>query len=326
MSKQYTVLHLEKSSATNMTSIGDHYLRNHTPKNADPEKAHLNEHHIKTGNSLTHDVNEYIQEKDIKVRKNSVKLIDVVLSGSHDRMKEIEADPKLFRKWVEENKKFVIKKFGEDNIKIFSVHRDERTPHIHVSVVPVIEKEKKWKNKHGEGVKNEKTLSARDYVGGADGYDKIRKMHDEYAKLMKDFGLSRGVEGSRAKHETIKSFYGRIENPINAELDVKIEKKWFGKDNVVKVKESALNEFILDSKAKDQKIMKLEEEKKNHDKIIKAYNERLQEKESEVKKARREGIREGIQMVNKILKPVGYKITDDFKVQKIKGLNQGLNI
>lgn len=300
-----------------MTAIGDHYLRNRTPANADAAKKELNEHHMKTGKTLTQDVNDYIKESGAKVRKNSVKLVDVILSGSHEKMKEIESDPKKFKKWVEANKAFAEKEFGKENIRVFSVHRDERTPHIHLAFVPIVEKEKRWKNQNGEGVKREKSLSARDFIGGEHGNDKLKQLHGRYAQAMQSFGLSRGVEGSRAKHETIKEFYGRVNDPISAEISTKIEQKAFGRGKSVKVDKNDLKQLILAKKEYQERAEKAEKEAKRKQASIAEYNKKL----TEEKKTREElARRKGIDLANQVLKKaqIPLKITSNFEVVSTK--------
>src|SRR6056297_1375030 len=123
--KQFAVLHIEKGSG-NATRLGSHIERKHQPPNANPEKAHLNQHSIAGNETLNKDIDSRIKQAGAKVRKNSVKHLNIVLTGSHERMKEIEKDPERLQKWIEDNYKFLTEKYGKENIMRLSLHRDER--------------------------------------------------------------------------------------------------------------------------------------------------------------------------------------------------------
>ena len=79
------------------------------------------------------------------------------------------------------------------------LHLDETTPHIHAAIVPI-----------NPGA----SLSAKKYWGEAEG---LRQLQTDYATAMRPMGLTRGIEGSKAKHTAIKAFYGALkdaEHPI----------------------------------------------------------------------------------------------------------------
>ncbi|MEA9978744.1 MULTISPECIES: plasmid recombination protein [unclassified Pseudomonas] len=79
---------------------------------------------------------------------------------------------------------------GGANIVCAEVHLDETTPHLVAYVVPV--------TKDGR-------LSARDFLGGA---AKLRKMQTDFHHWCgKPFGLSRGIEGSKATHQKVGQYY-----------------------------------------------------------------------------------------------------------------------
>ncbi len=191
--EQFAVIHIEKSKG-NLTGLGSHIDRTRIPKNADPAKQKLNEHLVGK-DKLTAEVNARITSAGCKVRADSVKALSIVLTGSHERMKEIEIDPKQLKAWKEENLKYLTETFGGANIMRFSLHMDERTPHIHAVITPI--------TKDGR-------LTAKEVVGGPKG---LVKLQDEYAKRMEQFGLKRGLENSPATHEDVREYYARVNNP-----------------------------------------------------------------------------------------------------------------
>ncbi|MDX9848832.1 MAG: MobV family relaxase [Tenuifilaceae bacterium] len=208
----YAVLHAEKCKG-NLTGIGQHIDREHTPHNADPERAHLNQELVQPrSRNLTDDVNHRIKEgytKKKAIRKDAVKAMRVVLSGSPEQMQRIGKDEKQFKAWKKANLEFFSERFGKDNLVRFSLHMDETTPHIHAVVVPI--------SPDGE-------LSAKKMFGGP---KELQQLQSEYASAMKPFGLDRGKENSTAKHTDIKEYYARVNNQEHLFPEVEIPSKKF---------------------------------------------------------------------------------------------------
>jgi len=206
----HVVFHAEKSSGGS-TGVGEHIDRigrHENPKNVDPERTHLNEQLVEPrSENMTDDINARIEEgyKGKKaIRKDAVKSVRIILSGSHDRMKEIEKNPNLFKAWKQANLEFMTEKFGKENLVRFTLHRDETTPHIHAVVVPIT---------------FDGGLSAKKMLGGP---KELAMLQTEYANAMKIFELSRGKENSTAKHTDISEYYGRVNNQENLFPEVTI--------------------------------------------------------------------------------------------------------
>jgi hypothetical protein len=82
------------------------------------------------------------------------------------------------------------------------LHRDETTPHLTAFVVPV----------HPETGK----LNASHWL---DGREKLQDLQDSYAEAVATHGLERGIAGSKAKHTTVKQFYGAMHSDVGG-IDV----------------------------------------------------------------------------------------------------------
>ena len=260
--KQFAVLHAKKGSSSGGGGLGAHIDRKNIPPNADPEKQDLNEHHIRSAHSLNEDIQARIKDAGCNVRSNSVKSVTFILTGSHDRMKEIESDPQLYRTWVRENRKFLEDQYGKENIIRFAVHRDERTPHIHCVITPITE---------------DGRLSAREIIGDR---KKLQKLQDDYADAMKKFGLHRGLKGTKAKHYEVSEYYARIKSPVTATLNVP-EKKFIEKHDTYQERVNlALKPLILNYRAleNENKAWKQRKEK------FKAIDKHLSEREQGVLK------------------------------------------
>ena len=110
------------------------------------------------------------------------------MSGTNEQTWEIQKKSSgLFLEWERANIKFLEDEYGKENIVKLELHRDEKTPHFHVIVVPL--------TKDGR-------LSAKEVVGDR---KKLKSFQDRYAAAMKPFGLERGEEESKNTHITTKS-------------------------------------------------------------------------------------------------------------------------
>ena len=92
----YVVLHLDKAPG-NEARMTAHIARTQMPPNADPSRTHLNRELIAFPEGVadrTQAINYRLAHAGLtrKRGKNQVKVIRVMLTGSHDDMKRIEAE------------------------------------------------------------------------------------------------------------------------------------------------------------------------------------------------------------------------------------------
>ena len=201
----YAVYHSEKGKIST-GGIGHHIDRadgkEHSYRHADPDKKHLNQHisvtplcKIPLRQAIEKRISEGYKTKKA-IRKDAVKYTTHILTGSHEKMKEIEADPGELQKWISANQLFISSEFGKDNIVRFVLHRDEKTPHIHAVTV----------NLTSDG-----RLSAKEIIGNR---ESMQTRQDRYAEAMKPFGLNRGLKSTGIKHEDAREYYGRINSAL----------------------------------------------------------------------------------------------------------------
>lgn len=142
----YAVLHLDKASG-NEAKMTSHIERTQMPKNADPERTHLNRELVDFPEGVTSRT-EAIQHRldnaglTRKIGTNQVRAIRIMLTGSHEDMKRIEAEGKL-DKWCSDNLKWLRKTYGTENLVSAVLHMDEATAHIHATVVPIVKGERR---------------------------------------------------------------------------------------------------------------------------------------------------------------------------------------
>ena len=215
------------------------------------------------------DGNEY----ERKIRKGQICCIEIRLSASVEGMAEIIEQGRLME-WCRESIKWAQKEHGKENIVSAVLHMDEETPHLHVSLVPVVSgeskkqrttkkraaKDKEKAEKNGEAVPKKKRrykkkateetlrLCADDVMTQWD----LKRRHTEYAIAMASFGLERGEEGSPAKHKDLAQYYKEQYELQRGRLD-ELLKELAGQEDLVKEK----NREIL---KKDSQIREQEKE------------------------------------------------------------------
>ena len=166
-----------------------HTYRTRPTPNADENKLHLNKHIFETYNQCFDALKSAIPEKR---RSNAVLCIEHLITASSDwNGWGTKKEEEFFKKSLE----FLNKKYGKENVIACSIHRDETTPHLIVYVVPIDEKG---------------GLNAKKWLGGR---SKLSQTQTEFANHVKEFGLERGLQNSKARHKTIKEFYAEIEKP-----------------------------------------------------------------------------------------------------------------
>lgn len=200
----FAVYHGEKGKGSG-GGIGAHIDRTkgmeRTYPHADPERIHLNQNLIPNNKYSNMSIPDAIRDRiekgyqgKRKVRNDSVKFIKHVLTGSHEDMKRIFSDKAKRQDWVQKNYNFIVAEYGQKNILRFTLHLDEKTPHIHAVTVPL--------TKDGR-------LSAKEVFGNKGA---LVSRQDRYAEAMKEFGLKRGLKGTGIKHDTAKEYYSRIQH------------------------------------------------------------------------------------------------------------------
>jgi hypothetical protein len=163
--------------------------------NADPARtATLNQEYVNTDRADYWSLAEQRIAEVVtrKVRDDQVRAMEVVLTASPDwfkRGQDGQAEDMRESKWVADNLHFLKEKFGEKNVVSFTLHQDEKTPHVHAVVIPITDKNRL----SADTLFNPKTLV---------------KLQTEYAAAMAEHGLERGIEGSRRQHQDMKQVYG----------------------------------------------------------------------------------------------------------------------
>ena len=292
---QYAVCHLQRGSG-NDSGMSCHIERKdakgkiYVPDNANADRTHLNRELVRFPEGVSNRTEAIQHRIDTaglrrKVGKNQTKAIRVILTGTHEQMMKIANDGRL-NSWIDANLKWLRDTFGNENLVSCVLHMDEKTPHLHATVVPIVTGERVRRKREGEKkyeTKSGPRLSADDVMRRT----KLHEYQNSYAKTMKSFGLQRGIVGSTEKHQVNSDYYRQqviqYEEDI-AKLQADVEKAqegrntilaWFGKGDLAKAKKELAD--------KDRKIAELNKRIKE----LLAEKERLQERhKSEIEKLR----------------------------------------
>lgn len=133
--------------------------------------------------------------KSAKIRKDAVTHFNLILSGSHETMMKMLADDVKNGThntvdWAADNWNWLAKRAGgAENIVTFNVHCDETTTHIQATIVPMYDGR----------------LNGKKFVDGSADMTALRTEHAK--EVGEKWGLERGVEGSKAEHQTLRQFY-----------------------------------------------------------------------------------------------------------------------
>jgi hypothetical protein len=183
----------EKHNASTQSTALAHAFRDSKVLNADPQKSKLN---FFNGNAKTALAEQKILLAEVEkksgkaIRKDAVTCIEVLVTASPEAFrpggelynrKKQDAYFKRALDWIK-------KTYGP--IIGYAIHRDETSPHLSCFTTPVTE---------------DGRLSAKDMIGGRDDMSKAQTSFVE--ECGKPFQLKRGLKGSPADHETVRTYY-----------------------------------------------------------------------------------------------------------------------
>jgi hypothetical protein len=210
----FAVLHIQKPKG-NDSGATAHIERTVSPANADPERKDLNRELIKFPDGVenrTQAIQHRIENAGIKrkISHNQVRALQIMLSGTPEDMQRIQAEGRL-DEWCNDNVKWLQDTFTTDNLVSVVVHMDEKTPHIHATVVPIVTGERRKNKKQDEPGKKKYRKKPTDTVRlCADDVmtrENLKYFQDSYGEAMQKYGLQRGVKGSDARHISTPQYY-----------------------------------------------------------------------------------------------------------------------
>jgi hypothetical protein len=193
----YAIMRCKKlKTMGSIASALQHAYRERVTPNADPERTPDNEH------LASHSTDEAMGQLRMllpdKRRKDAVLAVEYVMTASPEWW--AKATPAQQADWTHRTVGWLAAKYGHNRIITATMHRDERTPHLSAFVVPLT---------------RDGRLSAKEFIGGA---KQMSRDQGSYAEAVKPLGLERGIEGSRATHQRVKTHYGVLQVAAEAQV------------------------------------------------------------------------------------------------------------
>jgi hypothetical protein len=192
------IRHAKLHTVGNLTASGEHTFRERDTPNADPEMTKHNSHYLAQNTAeLVENVKSKLPEK---VRKNGVICLEYLVTASPEFFVHSSAEKR--DDYFREAREWLVQRHGEKNIAYVGIQLDESTPHMVAYVVPIDPKGR---------------LNASHFTGSR---MKLSEYQDSFANAVEQFGLKRGIKGSKAQHQQVKRHYGMINQALNAPTDI----------------------------------------------------------------------------------------------------------
>ena len=200
----YTILRFAKQKGGTARSIDAHHERTKEEyaSNPDIDKSRIaqNYHLVTPRWSYEQEIKHRIQMAGCRVRRDSVKFVDTLVTVSPEFAKAHEAEmPEYFNRAFD----FLKERVGEENIISAVVHMDERTPHLHLCFVPLTK---------------DKRLSAKEILGNKKAM--IRWQDDFYACMAERWPeLERGTPAVETKRRHLTPQWYKKVTAMDAKLE-----------------------------------------------------------------------------------------------------------
>ncbi len=208
----YAVVRMQKMKSHDLKGIQFHNQRERESKtNPDIDKEKSKENY-----DLIHDeqinYNEHVKEiidsqktSTRKTRKDAVLVNELLITS--DRYFFERLDPAEQKKFFEESFKLFSERYGEQNIAYATVHNDEKTPHLHLGVIPMRDGRLQGKNVFNR--------------------QELLWLQNEFPKHMQELGfeLERGEKGSDRKHIETQEFKKQTAEKELKEVETDLLKK-----------------------------------------------------------------------------------------------------
>ena len=204
-----------------------------TVAHADENRTHLNEDWRPVSNpkELRAAICERLELAD-NVTTGSVVAIEYVVSGPHEAFIEQGGTVK-WREYFRDALSFLEARHGAENIVAVNVQLDEKTPHLVVYAVPLVDYPAATRTRNvilgkqgGEWIRGPKTfdvpartaLSATHFMGQR---EQLRELQTTFAEVVAiPHGLRRGLRNSMATHVTTKQYHQALARGLAENLNL----------------------------------------------------------------------------------------------------------
>lgn len=189
----YAILRTKKhKSFAAVSRSAQHTFREQPTPNANPDNTHKNRYvGAKSSTELVSELKSRLPEKR---RKDAVVCIEYLITASPEAFKRHGGHLNdMGSGYFKDALTWLKERHGANNVICAGIHVDETSPHLVAYVAPM--------TKDGR-------LAARDFLGGP---KVMRQLQDGFhTSCGASYGLLRGVQASKAKHEDVGRFYNAL--------------------------------------------------------------------------------------------------------------------
>src|SRR5690625_1456327 len=246
----FAVVHMQKIKSPVLKGMQFHHQRERESKtNPDIDDERTDENYD-LANDENIDFNVRVKEiiesqktGTRKTRKDAVLVNELLVTSDREFFERL--DPAEQKRFFEKSYDLFSERYGKQNIAYAMVHNDEKTPHMHLGVVPMRDGRLQGKNVFNR--------------------QELRWIQDNFPKHMQELGfdLERGEKGSNREHIEMTQFkkdeLSSYSNKVDSDLSVKAkramrnvevptgEKTIFGKEKTKTEKKPTKNVIISES-------------------------------------------------------------------------------
>lgn len=138
---QYAILRFEKHKGNPAKPLEAHHERQKEKYASNPdidtERSKYNFHIVKPEGRYYHFIQNRIEQAGCRTRKDSTRFVDTLITASPVFFQG--KLPKEVQGYFKRAAEFMIDRIGRENIISAVVHMDEKTPHMHLTFVPLTE-------------------------------------------------------------------------------------------------------------------------------------------------------------------------------------------
>ena len=244
----YAVARMQKMKSGNLGGAYRHNERifeNHSNKDIDPEKTHLNYELTDRDRSIPYDrqIKQYINDNKISkraLRKDAVLCNEWIITSDKAFFENMSSDQ--IKDFFETAKNFFAERYGNSNIAYAMVHLDESTPHMHLGLVPM---------QNGK-------LSSKSLFGSR---DQLKEIQEAFPKYLNEHGynLQRGESDSKKKHLETAEF--KEKQRLLDDTDKKIVDKTEKLKQLEKEKDALLDDIAILESIQPLQLEEMKKEK-----------------------------------------------------------------
>ena len=190
----YAILRFSKMRSGPAKALEAHHERKKEQYQSNPDvdtaRSRSNIHLIAPQNSYYYEIQSRIEQAGCKVRKDSIKFIDTIVTTSPEFFKDRPTEDALryFRRAVD----FLSQEVGRENIFSAVIHLDEKTPHMHLCFVPLTK---------------DKRLSAKEIIGNRVKLVEWQdKFHDHMAEVFPELERGEPALETGRKHIPVRLY------------------------------------------------------------------------------------------------------------------------